>query len=384
MTCAVSQQLERRKRTAPTIRYRLCNGETNVEANMSRMLEAQLNEALDKAEAQQSGYAPRGRRELRGLRRLGLALVEPIHGTFVRRRVWKGLNPAERSLWLMRAVAKRHPRWRFCGASAAVALGMPVTWGLLTHVFVTTPPGTKGRSASGVSRHHFNDAEETQVDGLRLTSLWRTVFDCLAAFPGPDGLAIADRALQMSRASARSLVEYVRTVHRGRRGSRRALAVAALADGRAESGGESIARHVMHELGFAMPELQVWIEDPVEPGKWFRVDFLWLLADGSIVIGELDGRQKSERAELMRGRDAVRVLQDERLRESHLTALRPAIVRFGYHTARDPDKLGRLLESFGVPKRRREPARPRETFVTHTELMDLGGWRVLATEELPA
>lgn len=351
---------------------------------MTRTLETQLNESLDEAEALQSGYAPQGRRELRGLRRLGLTLVEPIHGTFVRRRIWKGLNPAERSLWLMRAVAKKHPRWRFCGASAAVAFGLPVTWGLLTHVFVATPPGTKGRSASGVSRHHFNDAEEAQVDGLRLTSLWRTVFDCLAEFPGPDGLAIADRALQMSRSSARSLVECVRTVHRGRRGSRRALAVAALADGRAESGGESIARHVMHELGFATPELQVWIEDPVEPGKWFRVDFLWLLPDGSIVIGELDGRQKSTRPELMGGRDAVRVLQDERLRESHLTALRPAIVRFDYQTARDPKRLETLLESFGVPRRRHDPAPPLETFVTRAELMNVDGWRVLVTDELLA
>ena len=351
---------------------------------MTRTLETQLNESLDEAEALQSGYAPQGRRELRGLRRLGLTLVEPIHGTFVRRRIWKGLNPAERSLWLMRAVTKKHPRWRFCGASAAVAFGLPVTWGLLTHVFVATPPGTKGRSASGVSRHHFNDAEEAQVDGLRLTSLWRTVFDCLAEFPGPDGLAIADRALQMSRSSARSLVEYVRTVHRGRRGSRRALAVAALADGRAESGGESIARHVMHELGFAKPELQVWIEDPVEPGKWFRVDFLWLLPDGSIVIGELDGRQKSTRPELMGGRDAVRVLQDERLRESHLTALRPAIVRFDYQTARDPKRLETLLESFGVPRRRHDPAPPLETFVTRAELMNVDGWRVLVTDELLA
>ncbi len=351
---------------------------------MTRTLETQLNESLDEAEALQSGYAPQGRRELRGLRRLGLTLVEPIHGTFVRRRIWKGLNPAERSLWLMRAVTKKHPRWRFCGASAAVAFGLPVTWGLLTHVFVATPPGTKGRSASGVSRHHFNDAEEAQVDGLRLTSLWRTVFDCLAEFPGPDGLAIADRALQMSRSSARSLVEYVRTVHRGRRGSRRALAVAALADGRAESGGESIARHVMHELGFATPELQVWIEDPVEPGKWFRVDFLWLLPDGSIVIGELDGRQKSTRPELMGGRDAVRVLQDERLRESHLTALRPAIVRFDYQTARDPKRLETLLESFGVPRRRHDPAPPLETFVTRAELMNVDGWRVLVTDELLA
>lgn len=351
---------------------------------MSKELLEELNAALDGAEARRSGYAPLDRRERRGLRRLGLAIREPLRGVFVRRSTWKGLDPAERSLWLMRAISERHPEWRFCGASAAVAFGLPVTWNLLTHVFVSTPPGTRGRSVPGISRHHLIDEEAVYVDGMRLTPFWRTVFDCLATFPGPDGLAIADRALQMSRSSARSLVGYVRTVHRGRRGVRRALEVASLADGRAESGGESIARHTMYTLGFTLPELQVWIEDPVEPGKWFRVDFLWLLPDGSIVIGELDGRQKSTRPELMDGRDAVRVLQDERLRESHLTALRPAIVRFDYQTARDPKRLETLLESFGVPRRRHDPAPPLETFVTRAELMNVDGWRVLVTDELLA
>ena len=43
-------------------------------------------------------------------------------------------------------------------------------------------------------------------------------------------------------------------------------------------------------------------------------------------------------------------MQDERLRESHLTALHPAIMRFSYDDARDPARLGALLERFGVPR----------------------------------
>ena len=188
----------------------------------------------------------------------------------------------------------------------------------------------------------------------------------------------------MSQASALQVVDYLRSGHRGRRGVRGAMRVAALADARAESGGESIARWTMLEAGFEPPELQVWIEDPVEPGTWFRVDFLWLLPDGSVIIGEMDGRQKTERPELMGGRSAVRVLQDERLRESHLSALRPAVVRFGYDVARDPVLLGSLLDSFGVPRQSGDPAAPAPFTTRRAELMQLGGWRVLATELVAA
>ena len=277
-------------------------------------------------------------------------IAEPIKGLFLRREAWERLEPPDKTLHLMRALAPLHPTWRFCEASAAVAYGLPVTWDLLSDVHVAAPSGASYRSCPGIVRHHFAD-NAVQIQGdLPLVPFWRTVFDCLASFELPDALAIADAALQMGRISAHELVSFLAEEYRGRRGVRKAIRAAVLADARAESGGESIARANMYQLGFAMPELQVWIEDPVEPGKWFRVDFLWLTADGRLIIGELDGRQKSERPELMGGRSAVRVMQDERLRESHLTALRPAIVRFPYEVARNPEQLGTLLERYGVPR----------------------------------
>lgn len=351
---------------------------------MSKELSDRVRKALLEAERSQTGYVPETRRERRSVRRLGYGVVEPLAGIFVRRAVWKGLNPADRSLWLMRALATKHPTWRFFGASAAVGHGLPVTWSLLTHVFVATPPGTKKRSSPGISRHHIQDGAEEVRNGLRLTSLWRTVFDCLATLPEPDALAIADGALRMSMSSAKRLCEHIGFFHKGERGVRRALRVAALADWRAESGGESIARHTMRSLGFADPNLQVWIEDPVEPGRWFRVDYLWMLPDGTIVIGELDGHKKSEDPSLTGGRSTARVLQDERLRESHLTALRPAIVRFDYQTARDPAKLEALLEKYGVPRQARKRTQPHETMILRSELIVTMGMTVLATEERAA
>lgn len=347
-------------------------------------MEERISRELDAAERDESCLATDDVALRRALRRRESDVIEPLSGVFARRATWDGLDPTRRTLWLMRAVARGHPTWRFCDASAAVAYGLPVSWALLTHVFVDAPRASADRVGSGVAWRHLSDGETGAVLGLSVTSLWRTVFDCLATFPAADALAVVDRAARLSGASARQVVDYLRTVHRGHRGVRRAVEAAALADGRAESGGESIARHTMHELGFEVPELQVWIEDPVCPGTWFRVDFLWLLPDGTIVIGELDGRQKSERPELMGGRGAVRVLQDERMRESHLTALRPAIMRFGYDEARDPERLGALLERYGVPRRTSEQALPPATRTLRAELVRIGGWTVLATDEVAA
>lgn len=317
---------------------------------MSEKNDKNIAAAFDEAERVGACYVPTSRAEARAIRYRGRTFIEPLAGMFFRRSAWRRLSPPERTLHLMRALTTTHPTWRFCGASAAVAYGLPVTWALLGNVFVAAPPGTRSRPTPGVLCSRPSEDDVQMRFGLPLMPFWHTVFDCLATFELPDALAIADAALRRSGLSARRLVGLLGERYRGRRGVRRALAAATLADARAESGGESIARATMRELGFAMPELQVWIEDPVEPGKWFRVDFLWLTADGRLIIGELDGRQKSERPELMGGRSALRVMQDERLRESHLTALHPAIARFSYDDARDPTRLGPLLERFGVAR----------------------------------
>lgn len=316
---------------------------------MSISVDENVAAMLDEAERARHCCAPTGRSLREAMRYRGDRVVEPVRGLFFRRDAWERLEPPEQTLHLMRALAPLHPDWRFCGASAAVAYGLPVTWDHLSAVFVAAPSGASHRSCPGIVRRHLGDGTVQVHEGLPLTPFWRTVFDCLASFDLPDALAVADAALRVGGVSARALAAHLGTEYRGHRGVRGALRAAVLADAHAESGGESIARANMHLLGFAMPELQVWIEDPVEPGKWFRVDFLWLTADGRLVIGELDGRQKTERPELMSGRSAVRVMQDERLRESHLTALHPAIARFSYDDARDSARLGPLLESFGVP-----------------------------------
>lgn len=315
---------------------------------MSDKVHRRIDHQLDKAERSDSCLVPVAEKDRKALLDRGLELIQPLRGMFARRSTWRRLTPPQRVMQLMRGIASRHPTWNFCGTSAAVAYGLPVTWRYLTHVEVATR--SSGRSVPGIRMRRLGERRAIVRDGLRLTTFWRTVFDCLVTLDFPDALAIADAALRRTGTTARELVERLRTTYRGHRGLRRALEVAALADGRAESGGESIARAAMHELGFAAPRIQVWIEDPLEPGKWFRVDFAWLTRDGQLIIGEMDGRGKSMLPELTEGRETARVLQDERLRESHLTVFRPAIIRFGYDNLLDREAFEHKLDSYGVPR----------------------------------
>lgn len=340
---------------------------------MSKQVESAINAAFDRAERARRCYVPTCRSEIAAIRRRAEAFVEPLREMFLRRPLWQSLTPPQRTLYLARSLMTRHPNWRLCEASAAVAYDLPVTWSQLANIHVDVPPGASDKSGPGIVRHHLNEATQMHK-GLPLVPFWRTVFDCMATFGFADALAIGDSAAQKAQVSAKQICEFFRSEFRGRRGVRRALRAATLVDARAESGGESIARATMRQLGFARPELQVWIRDPIEPDKWFRVDFLWITKDGRIIIGELDGRQKTSQEQFRGGRSALRVLQDERLRESHLTALHPAIVRFSYDDAADPERLGPLLELFGVPREPESwPTEPPDHVAKSAELVITDG-----------
>lgn len=345
---------------------------------MSEIVRQRITRQLDWAERMGRCLVPENRNDQRALDRMGDALLQPVSGLYVRRSTWSRLVPDRRALHIMRALSHESGELTFCGTSAAVAHGLPVTWSLLGRVEASCP--SFRRLPGGMRLRRLRNTEEVEVNGVRVTGLWRTVFDCLAELPFPDALAIADAALRKTGATSRQLVDYLRTHHAGERGVQRAVEIARFADGRAESGGESIARALMLELGFEMPELQVWIEDPIEPGKWFRVDFVWFDGDDALLIGELDGDQKTTRPELMGGRSALRVLQDASLREAHLTALRPKIMRFSYDDLLDRERFAALLDAYGVPRRSTIlPQAPSGT-TRRAEYLLLGDFRVLATE----
>ncbi len=249
----------------------------------------------------------------------------------------------------MRGQAILHPDWTFCSLSAAIAHGLEVSGIEPGVTYVATTPQAHSRSSTQVKRHVIPDDEFTRASGIPVTSLWQTVFDAIRDSDFPHALAIADSVLRVTGVGRDELAEQLERVGHGRQGKGAVLLVVSYADGRSENGGESVARGIMIEQGFAIPNLQVEIFDQTT-GRTYRVDFLWLLPDGTYVAGELDGYDKYFDSTMTMGRPVVQVLIDERHRESRVSLAVSSIARFSFDTVLDTPRFVRELESHGIPR----------------------------------
>lgn len=317
---------------------------------MSRAVDERLEEQFSDAERRGSCLAPATDRDRRALRRRlkkrGSRLVSPAPGIYARAEHWRELRPDERTLAIARGLSALRPGTTFCGATAALAWGLPVSWSQLRVTHVAYTPGTWTNGSGRIRVHEIGDDAAQDVGGLRVTSFWRTVFDCLASFPFADALAIADAALRRSLLARPAMERLLRTRFRHCPGVRRAAATCVWAEPSAESGGESIARANMIAMGYAYPTLQLTLPNPADHRRTFRVDFSWRDAAGRLIVGELDGDDKYLGAEA----GPVAKLVDERKRESLLTVYRPSIARFSLAVARSPARLSALLDLHGVAR----------------------------------
>lgn len=280
----------------------------------------------------------------------GADIVRPLAHLYARGSWWRGLCPDQRALAVMRALSQMHGDWVFCGASAAMAHGLSVSYRHLDPIRVLSPSGSKWYYERRVrTRHNSLEGEVGAfVERIPATSLRQTLLDCARELPFRDAVAVVDSALHKGSTSKEELERFFSSKRR-LPGLVRAREVLAFADARSGSGGESIARAAMYELGFAAPDLQREFRDPLS-GKVYYADFFWDLGDGKTIIGELDGGEKYVNPSMTGGRDALEVMRDERLRESRLTACASAIVRFSPKIVADDYEFNRLLASFGVPK----------------------------------
>ena len=200
---------------------------------------------------------------LRRLRAQG-EVVSPCRGVYARAESYRAATCRIRTYRLIRALGRAHPTWVFCCYSAAVMHGLQVPYALLdkVHVISTGNDGADGR----IARHdmHAEGGEVTSIFGVRVTSLRKTLIDCLCASTFSQGLPIADSALHWGLVGKEEMIGWLHEDGRRRRGVRQARETAAWADGRSENGGESVARATMIELGFEVPELQVELVDPMD------------------------------------------------------------------------------------------------------------------------
>lgn len=325
---------------------------------MSRTVDAQVQRAIETAERAGrlvTADTPRGATALRTRHKAG-RLASPAPGAFARPEYWQQLSRDEQDLHLIKTESHRHRDWIFAGASAGLLHGLEIPFALRGRICVATSVRSHSSSSTRTQRIRVDEDETVVVSGVPATSLVRTVFDCTRGASLRLGLPVADSALRAllkdplangMNTELRELMEQVDLRFSGHRGIENTRRTLALADGRAESGGESVLRAALHELGFATPELQVEIEDPVVPGRMLRIDMGYLREDGSWLLIELDGVGKRgesrDQGELSRNR--------ERIRESHLSLYGWPIMRAGWAELANDDLLAVLCNRYGVPRR---------------------------------
>lgn len=288
-----------------------------------------------------------------GVRTKNGGVIRVRRGLYARTSYWADLSPIERHLHVAHALAREHPDWVFCRMTAAMALGLSMTYA--RHDFEGLPIEIAAPSEAHCGERNgirmlprLGSDTVWRASGLLVASPAQTVFDCVRCLPFDESLAMADSALHMKLMEGSEFARLV--VGAGRsRGIRNARRVLACMDGRAESGGESMVRARMIELGYKEPELQVEFPNPLEPGRTYRADMLIRCGERLVVI-ELDGKCKYEDPEMLVGRIPLRVLLDERQREALLTSHGVEVMRLHYEDVMDEGRFKRLMDAYRIPR----------------------------------
>ncbi len=317
---------------------------------MSSGIRSDLRDRLQKAHSAHTclvAETPSEGRRLRYAQTRG-DVVSPAPQVFALPELWESLNPREQERFRVRALARIHPSWTFSSYSAAAIHGLEISYKLFGQVHIACRRTSHTRDRSGITRHFVSNDQPEIVDGIRVTSIARTVFDCIRECSFPAGLAIADSALRIAKIDRSELCDNTNRMAAHHANGWRVTEILALADPRAESGGESVARAIILKEGFLPPDLQVSIQDPLDASNVYRVDFFWDLPSGP-VAGELDGREKYRSPSMTHGRDTVDVFADERLRESRISGTGVRIMRFSYKDLMDTQRFHNLLTAYGIP-----------------------------------
>jgi hypothetical protein len=241
--------------------------------------------------------------------------------------------------------------------SAGVLWRLPFYRVAFARVHMTTDAPRRISSAPDVLRHvaPLPADDLVVVDGIRCTSLSRTVFDLCRTLPLEAAVAIADAAERRMGERIREWdVEAVESWRGGlqqrlnaaigARGVRQARWVSGFADGRAQLPGESVSRLQLHRLGFQSPRLQVPVPGP--RGKRYFVDFG---LDDANAFGEFDGKGKYLDEAMRSGRTIEQVMLDEKEREDWIRGTTGRhFARWGSREMRTPAELAARLAAFHI------------------------------------
>lgn len=276
----------------------------------------------------------------------------------MRTKQWNRLWPEERHL--VEVVAAHlnatGPSPVAVGASAAVIHGLPLYRLAPSSVHVLIEDRRHSRQHAGIFRHDIDVTREdiTVVDGIRCTTLARTVLDVASAFSPEGALAATDAALRIVNGGCRwpdaDLVEDWRgrlaasAAARSTPGIRQARRVIAMADARSDSPGESVSRLQLLRLGFTHFDLQVHVVGSAGDDYW--LDFAF---EGARCFGEFDGTGKYTDPRMRGNRTMQETLLAEKKREDDVRGVTGwGFGRWGFEHIVTAKVLGTRLKAFGI------------------------------------
>lgn len=279
--------------------------------------------------------------------------VRVASGRYLPTPEWLALDADDRYRARVHGVAdaaRSAPLFGFESAAAMWRLPMSAAWPDRVHVIM---PPERARSRRDVVAHAAGPVDDVVVEGVRVTSLARTVIDIARTRPLSIALPMADFALSerareetgrdafpLDSAELRELA-----MEFSGRGSAKLMLVMELMDGRSGSTGESVSRGGFHVLKVPPPELQHEFRD--RQGSMFS-DFWW---PEFRVFGEFDGLGKYVKPELLRpGETTADAVIREKKREDRIRALPPfpRSARWDWSVARSLPSLAQTLRDAGI------------------------------------
>lgn len=262
-------------------------------------------------------------------------------GAYLPRAIEVGLTPDQQyDLRIYGVLGTRRSPVVLSHQTAARFWSMPMIEGWPRHVHITEPPNSPRRSKNGVIVHRaeLDRSEVVEVDGVRMTSVTRTLIDLARVTSFVDSVGAVDRALAGNLVIRSELEDALLALGSGR-GTAAAKRVVDFASSLAESPGESFSRAVMHEWGFPAPELQHQFDTAQGPR---RVDFWWPEVG---IAGEFDGRIKyAESPEAAHW--------EEKQRANALFDLGVPLVRWTWLDLAQRAPFVRRLDAAGLDRRR--------------------------------
>jgi hypothetical protein len=240
------------------------------------------------------------------------------HGAYCFTDTWAAADAVGRHRIRARAVMRSlGPRVALSHISAVIDHGIDV-WGVdLSRVHVTRLDDGAGRQEGDVVHHEgrVDPDEVLERDGHLVVVPARAVLEAATLATVESGLVSADSALH-KRLTTPEQIERMFTRMERWRGSQKLHLVTRMADGRAESVGESRSRHLFWAHGLPAPDLQF----PVHDHRGVLVgtsDFAW---PELRMLGEFDGRVKYGRL-LRPGQSPGDVVFEEKRREDLLRGI---------------------------------------------------------------